>query len=78
MPLTDIALGMIFITTQIESNRKFMQQNLHLSYPNAIDKPNISLQKFVLPKFAVFTFDTKNISVQCATRRKVHNSKKLS
>ena len=41
-------------TTQIETNRKLMQQNLHLSYPNAIDKPNISLQKCVSPKFAVF------------------------
>ena len=39
---------------QIETNRKLMQQNLHLSYPNAIDKPNISLQKFASPKFAVF------------------------
>lgn len=54
-----------------------MRQNLHLSYPNAIDKPHISLQKFASPKFAVFTFDTKNISAKCATRRKVHNSKKL-
>ena len=53
MIVTNIALG-IFSTTQIESNRKFMQQNLHLSYPNAIDKPNISLQKFASPKFAVF------------------------
>ena len=41
-------------TTQIETNRNFMQQNLHLSYPNAIHKPNISLQKFASPKFAVF------------------------
>ena len=41
-------------TPQIETNRKLMQQNLHLSYPNAIDKPNISLQKFASPKFAVF------------------------
>ena len=53
MIVTDIAL-VIFSTTQIETNRNFMQQNLHLSYPNAIDKPNISLQKFASPKFAVF------------------------
>ena len=55
MLLTDIVLRTTtFSTTQIETNRKLMQQNLHLSYPNAIDKPNISLQKFASPKFAVF------------------------
>ena len=58
MIVTDIALRKyehgFFSTTQIETNRKLMQQNLHLSYPNAIDKPNISLQKFASPKFAVF------------------------
>ena len=48
MLLIDIVLR------KCETNRKLMQQNLHLSYPNAIDKPHISLQKFASPKFAVF------------------------
>ena len=45
---------MIFSTTQIETNRKLMQRNLHLSYPNAIGKPNISLQEICFTQLCSF------------------------